>query len=176
MAGVLAAREEYRTQQWAMLIRECKPSGMRNKDFCIQRGVSEKSFYYRQRKLRTQIVEACSCSGRAAANQLPGSRAETPGRCGYGCGIRDSSLSSSVMIDLSRLRKAAVGFRYCNKVYSMAETAKANGMEPFAYLQHVLVQLPYLGKNHSHEELESLMPWSPEVQQQLGKGAQPETE
>ena len=50
-------------------------------------------------------------------------------------------------------------------VYSLVESAKANGIEPFAYLQHVLVQLPYLGKTHSHEELESLMPWSPYIQQ-----------
>ena len=50
-------------------------------------------------------------------------------------------------------------------VYSIVESAKANGIEPFAYLQHVLVQLPYLGKSHSHEELESLMPWAPYIQQ-----------
>ena len=42
--------------------------------------------------------------------------------------------------------------------YSMVESAKANGVEPFAYLQHVLLQLPHLGKTHYHEELESLMP------------------
>lgn len=50
-------------------------------------------------------------------------------------------------------------------VYSLVESAKANGVEPFAYLQHVLVQLPYLGKTHSHEELETLMPWAPYIQQ-----------
>ena len=50
-------------------------------------------------------------------------------------------------------------------VYSLVESAKANGIEPFAYLQHILVQLPYLGKTHSHEELESLTPWSPYIQQ-----------
>ena len=50
-------------------------------------------------------------------------------------------------------------------VYSLVESAKANGIEPFAYLQHVLVQLPYLGKNHSQEELESLMSWAPYIQQ-----------
>ena len=35
-------------------------------------------------------------------------------------------------------------------VYSLVESAKVNGVEPFAYLQHVLLQLPYLGKTHSH--------------------------
>ena len=50
-------------------------------------------------------------------------------------------------------------------VYSLVESAKANGIEPFAYLQHVLLQLPYLGKTHSHQELESLMPWASYIQQ-----------
>lgn len=49
-------------------------------------------------------------------------------------------------------------------VYSLVESAKANEIEPFAYLQHVLLQLPYLGKSHSHQELESLMPWAPDIQ------------
>lgn len=60
MADVLAVRDEYRAQQWAMLIQESKSSGMTNKDFCIQRGVSEKSFYYWQKKLRTKLAEAAA--------------------------------------------------------------------------------------------------------------------
>ena len=51
-------------------------------------------------------------------------------------------------------------------VYSLVESAKANGIEPFAYLQHVLVQLPYLGKSPSHEELETLIPCAPDIQQE----------
>ena len=50
-------------------------------------------------------------------------------------------------------------------VYSMAESAKANGVEPFAHLQRVLVELPYLGKSPSHEELEDFMPWTPDIQE-----------
>ena len=60
MADVLAVRDEYRVQQWAVLIQECSASGLTNKEFCRQRGISEKSFYYWQRKLRQQIVEATS--------------------------------------------------------------------------------------------------------------------
>lgn len=50
-------------------------------------------------------------------------------------------------------------------VYSMVESAKANGVEPFAYLQRVLVELPYLGKSLSHEELEAFMPRAPGIQE-----------
>ena len=58
MADVLAVRDEYRAQTWAMLIQECKSSGLTNKEFCEQRGISEKSFYYWQRKLRAYIMES----------------------------------------------------------------------------------------------------------------------
>ena len=60
MTDILAVRDEYRAQQWAMLIQECKSSGMSNKEFCMQRGVSEKSFYYWQKKLRTKLLEAAA--------------------------------------------------------------------------------------------------------------------
>jgi hypothetical protein len=47
----------------------------------------------------------------------------------------------------------------------MVESAKANGVEPIACLQRVLVKLPYPGKSPSHEELEAFMPWTPDIQE-----------
>ena len=58
MADVLAVRNEYRAQTWAMLIQECNNSGLTKREFCQQRGISEKSFYYWLRKLRGQMAEA----------------------------------------------------------------------------------------------------------------------
>ncbi len=58
MADVLAVRDEYRAQTWAVLIRECQSSGLSNREFCRQRGVSEKSFYYWLRKLREKAVDS----------------------------------------------------------------------------------------------------------------------
>ena len=60
MADVLAVRNEYRAQQWAMVVQECAASGLSNREFCRQRGIAEKSFYYWQRKLRTRIAESAS--------------------------------------------------------------------------------------------------------------------
>ena len=57
MADVLAVRDEYRAQQWAVVIRECNSSGLSNREFCRQRGISEKSYYYWLRKLRSQMAE-----------------------------------------------------------------------------------------------------------------------
>ena len=58
MEDVLAVRDEYRAQTWAMLIQECNNSGLTKREFCQQRGISEKSFYYWLRKLRSHMTEA----------------------------------------------------------------------------------------------------------------------
>ena len=60
MGEVLAVRDAYRAQEWAMLIRECSASGLTKREFCQQRGISEKSFYYWLKKLRVQMVGAAA--------------------------------------------------------------------------------------------------------------------
>ena len=41
--------------------------------------------------------------------------------------------------------------------YSLVETAKANGLEPYAYLREVIGKLPYAD---SVKALEALLPWN----------------
>ena len=60
MGEVLAVRVAYRAQEWAMLIRKCSASGLTKREFCQQRGISEKSFYYWLKKLRTRMVGAAA--------------------------------------------------------------------------------------------------------------------
>lgn len=57
MGEVLAVRNEYRAQNWFQVIQECRDSGLTNREFCRQRGIPEKKFYYWLRKLRTQALE-----------------------------------------------------------------------------------------------------------------------
>ena len=57
MGDVLAVRDAYRAQEWAMRIQECSASGLTKREFCRQRGISEKSFYNWLRKLRAQMAE-----------------------------------------------------------------------------------------------------------------------
>ncbi len=45
-------------------------------------------------------------------------------------------------------------------LYSLIETAKANGLTPFNYLMHLLEELP-----KTPEDIESLMPWKAEIEQ-----------
>ena len=48
------------------------------------------------------------------------------------------------------------GVKASTNLYSLIETAKANGLEPYAYLRNVFTHLP---KATSIEEIEALLPW-----------------
>ena len=49
-------------------------------------------------------------------------------------------------------------------VYTLVETSKANGLDPYDYLLRILTWLPYFGKTPAVEKLEKLMPWYPNMQ------------
>ena len=44
--------QQVRMQNWIEIIRECQASGLTNKEWCEQNGVSEKSYYYHLAKIR----------------------------------------------------------------------------------------------------------------------------
>ena len=44
--------------------------------------------------------------------------------------------------------------------YSLIETAKANGLEPFEYYQHILTALPYAD---TVDKVEALLPWNVDI-------------
>lgn len=45
-------------------------------------------------------------------------------------------------------------------VYTLVETAKANGLDPFRYLNYVLTNIRFCGQNPSNAELEEFLPWN----------------
>ena len=57
MEHAIQVRNEYRKQQWTQIIRECQSSGLSNKEYCRQQGISEKTYYYWLRKLRSATAE-----------------------------------------------------------------------------------------------------------------------
>lgn len=49
---------EYRLSQWLPIIKECRSSGMKIKDWCEQNNINQKRFYYWQQKLRQAATES----------------------------------------------------------------------------------------------------------------------
>lgn len=50
-------------------------------------------------------------------------------------------------------------------VYSIIESAKANGLNPYKYLYYIFSELPGVQFGQHPEFLEDYLPWSPEVQE-----------
>jgi hypothetical protein len=48
-------------------------------------------------------------------------------------------------------------------IYSVIETAKENGLNPFQYLTYLFEQLPQLMDPKDPEALDRLLPWSPSL-------------
>lgn len=57
MRDVLQVRNEYRLRQWTQIIRQCQSSGLTNREYCAQNGISEKTYYYWLKKIRTALAE-----------------------------------------------------------------------------------------------------------------------
>ena len=49
-------------------------------------------------------------------------------------------------------------------VYSIGETAKANGINPYEYLRYIFKYLPGVRFNEEPELLEDFLPWNADVQ------------
>lgn len=47
----------YREQKWAGIMQECRNSGLSNRAWCQEHGISIKTFYYWQNKLRRTAAE-----------------------------------------------------------------------------------------------------------------------
>lgn len=54
-------------------------------------------------------------------------------------------------------------------VYSIIETAKANGLNVYTYLEYLLLYMPDTDWMNYPEGLDNLMPWSKAVQAECGK-------
>ncbi|WP_268871393.1 transposase domain-containing protein [Teredinibacter purpureus] len=53
--------------------------------------------------------------------------------------------------------KSQAGARASANIYSLVETAKANGLNPYEYLRHVFETLPNLSSDNT---MGSLLPWN----------------
>lgn len=54
-------------------------------------------------------------------------------------------------------------------VYSIIETAKANGLNVYTYLEYLLLYMPDTDWHNHPEELDVMMPWSENVKTECGK-------
>lgn len=48
--------QRVKTERWIEIIRECQKSGLSNNEWCIQNGISIKSYYYYLAKIRKMAI------------------------------------------------------------------------------------------------------------------------
>lgn len=92
------------------------------------------------------------------------------GRCSFSNNASERSVKPFVMGRKNWLfSDTPNGANSSSLVYSMVETAKANGVNPYHYLAFLLEKFP--SSLMSDEELAKLAPWNEDVKTELGKRA-----
>lgn len=54
-------------------------------------------------------------------------------------------------------------------IYSIAETAKANDLKPYAYFEYLLTEIPKHAEDKSTDFLTELLPWSASLPEHIRK-------
>ena len=54
-------------------------------------------------------------------------------------------------------------------IYSISETAKANGLKPYEYFEYLLTEIPKHQDESSKEFLADLLPWSEKLPEYIRK-------
>lgn len=155
--------------------------------FMLEREFAELSLEERQAEREKQshpVLEAfwVWCSSVDALRNSPLSKA-----IGYATGqknilesfLLDGRIPISNNPDENAIRPFVMGRKnwlFCNTpngaaasaaVYSIVETAKANGLDPYQYLKYLLERMPCANGRYSHELLDNLMPWNESAQKVL---------
>lgn len=145
-----------------------------------EKGLSYKQIYNRRLKDQKPVVEAFLAwinkqnapNGSRLARALTYARNQQSYMMTY---LEDGHCSISNNLSENAIRPVTVGRRnwlFCDStdgadasmmVYSLLETARANGLNPQKYLEYLLEARP--NANMSDEELENMAPWNPTVQE-----------
>ena len=152
-----------------------------------EKGLSFKQIYNRRLKDEKPVIEAfLSWADRQnpqtgdrmirALNYINGCRPYMmtyleDGRCSLSNNASENSIRPVVLGRKAWLfSDTQDGANASMTVFSMVETAKANGLDPQKYLQYLLDKRP--GSEMTDEELEQLLPWSSEVKVACSKNVE----
>ena len=77
-----------------------------------------------------------------------------------------NSQRAGVILYLTALLFGGYGAKASAAVYSLVETAKANGLNVYTYLEYLLMYMPDSDWQNYPDVLDELMPWAQAVQEE----------
>lgn len=161
------------------------------RDYCNQlfrieeslKGLSAEARYLQRQELEKPVLEAFWCwlekvwplRGSALGKAVTYALNQKPYMENY---LLDGRLSISNNAAENAIRPFTVGrknwlfadtpkgAKASAAVYSLVETAKANGLNVYTYLEYLLMYMPDSDWHNHPEDLDNLMPWAPGVQEE----------
>ena len=128
-------------ERWLEHIDAWQQTNLTQADYCRTHGLRAKQFWYWKSKLQPENIVYCS----NAALRISYIMAENA--------IRPFVVGRKAWL----FADSTQGAKASAICYSLVESAKLNGLEPYEYLHTVLTKLPYA---ETVEQVESLLPWN----------------
>ena len=88
--------------KWAEMVRSCKNSGMTVRAWCLEHGVNEKTYYYRQKQLCNALPESAGKSVQFAEVSRPTGNAVDEGVIQIRIGAAEIRADGHTNLDLLR--------------------------------------------------------------------------
>jgi hypothetical protein len=162
---------EDRHQYWQQCLIDWQVSSLSGAAYCKQHSITYHQFTYWRRKLLEDDLNQQQGSAGFTRKAMEYTLNQWTWLVGY-CDRGDLQISNILAENAIRPfaigRKAWLfsdtsrGARASATCYSLIETAKANGLEPSAYIQYVLERI---ADAQTLEKLEQLLPWNAELEQ-----------
>lgn len=140
MNEIAKMKREVKLKQWAEMVQLRNESGLAVSEWCEQHGVNVKTYYYRLKQIRQALCDEVE------QHDIVAIRPFTVGRKNW------------LFSDTPRGAKASAA------IYSIVETAKANGLDVFKYFELLLTVLPSMEFLTNPDILEELLPWNEAAQ------------
>jgi len=65
-------------QEWLQQIQECQQSGLSISEWCNTNGINTKTYYFRRRRVREELLEGAESIGALALSNIQPEKIETP--------------------------------------------------------------------------------------------------
>lgn len=92
---------QVRLAQWAQIIEECnrRPEGMTAKQWLKDNDISEKAYYYWQRRVRKEVLNKCTVPSVSAKNEITFAEISNTYTSKQDCSCQSDTLSDSFNAD-----------------------------------------------------------------------------
>ena len=186
MTQIQTIKHQHALEYWKKIVLDQQASGLNATRYCREKDINYNAFYYWLRAIREDLVKqqpeetTPQFAALSDASTVPALTSNSSGlllRYGPVSYLNDGHCTLSNNICERAIRNFTIvrknwlfsdspkGADASAAAYSIIETCKANGLDPFKYLTFLFETMPNLDFKRHPERIDECLPWNADVQE-----------